>query len=100
MAVGGALPAHRAGSGDVYLFDGAGCSAAQSFAVVDAAAGSTTLPFTPGIALPKKGVISVMLVGAAAGMQLYVLGCKVPASDVSAPTPSLRCSYLASACGD
>jgi hypothetical protein len=88
------------GRGTVYLYDGPGCSAGHTFADVDAASGSTVLPFTPGIALPEKGVISVELVGAAAGTQLFVLGYKVPASDVTAPTPAVRCAFTPSACGE
>jgi hypothetical protein len=88
------------GRGTVYFYDGPGCLPGRSIALVDAASGNTVIPFTPGIALPKKGVISARLIGSAAGTQFYVLGYKVPASDVSAPTPTVICAFTLSACGE
>jgi hypothetical protein len=84
--------------GTAVLFEGAGCKAGHVFAQADAAQGTVVLPFTPGIALPKNGVISFVFEGAAAGIEVDVHGYKVPASDAPASTPVINCSHAASGC--
>jgi hypothetical protein len=89
----------RSGTGGTaLLFEGAGCKAGHLFAQADAVQGTVVLPFTPGIALPKNGTISILFEGAAAGIEVHVHGYRVPASDVPAYTPVITCSHAASAC--
>ena len=90
----------RSGTGGLaLLFEGAGCKVGHIFGQVEIGSGSVTFPLTPGIALPKKGVLSVLFEGEAAGIAVDVLGYKVPASDATAATAILTCSHAASACG-
>jgi hypothetical protein len=85
--------------GTAEISEGPGCNANRLFAEAAAGEGTVVLPFTPGIALPKNGVISVRFEGAAAGLTVDVHGYKVPASDAPAYSPVIRCSHAASACG-
>jgi hypothetical protein len=75
----------------VWLFDGAGCQTSQLVGEVNMS-GSSVIPFTPGIALPRNGVMSIRYNGTALEVRVYALGYTVPASDAPASTRVLVCS--------
>lgn len=88
-------------SGDsvVYVAKGPGCVSKNIVGEVDANGNNVVLPFNPGIAVPRRGQVSIRYNGPAAEVRVQVLGYTVPASDAPGYTTVLVCSTAPSACG-